>query len=227
MLISIVRTVLLYFLVLATFRLLGKRQIGELQPVDLVLTFLLSELLSVSIQDMQAPLLHTLVPVALLVGLEISMSVLSMKSLRFRTLLQGNPLFVIRNGKLDQRQLKRLRFTVDDLLEELRKKDVYDLSEVQYAIVETDGTLSVLLKPGARTPQNDALGLTVQDSGIPCVVVSDGEVVKTNFQVCAMTEEKLENILKKNGLRAGDLLLMTADRGGNCFWVEKEKEEKK
>lgn len=222
MLISIIRTILLYFLVLATFRLLGKRQIGELQPVDLVLTFLLSELLSVSIQDMQAPLLHTLVPVALLVGLEIAMSVVSMKSLRMRTLLQGNPLFVIRNGKLDQKQLRRLRFTVDDLLEELRKKDIFDISEVQYAIVETDGTLSVLLKPEARTPQNAALQIQEQDNGIPCVVISDGTVVDTDFKTCAMTPEKLRNILRKNKLQASALLLMTADRSGNCFWIKKE-----
>ena len=123
MLIILFRTAILYVLVLLTFRILGKRQVGELQPVDLVLTFLLSEFLSISIQDTQAPLINTLIPVMLLIGLEILVSVLSMKSIRLRTLVQGNPLPVIRNGKLDQKQLKQLRFTVDDLLEALRKKE--------------------------------------------------------------------------------------------------------
>ena len=221
MLIILFRTAILYVLVLLTFRILGKRQVGELQPVDLVLTFLLSEFLSISIQDTQAPLINTLIPVMLLIGLEILVSVLSMKSIRLRTLVQGNPLPVIRNGKLDQKQLKQLRFTVDDLLEALRKKDIFDISEVQYAIVETDGTLSVLLKPESRAPQNSDLQTTPVDNGMPCLVISDGQVIHTPFKLCDMTDQKLENILKKNKIRAEHILLMTADRGGNYYWIEK------
>lgn len=221
MLIILLRTAILYVLVLVTFRILGKRQVGELQPVDLVLTFLLSEFLAISIQDTQAPLINTLIPVMLLIGLEILVSVFSMKSIRLRTLLQGNPLMVIRNGKLDQKQLKQLRFTVDDLLEALRKKDIFDITEVQYAIVETDGTLSVMLKPESRVPQNADLQSTPADNGIPCLVISDGQVIHTNFKVCDMTDQKLENILRKNKIRAEHILLMTADRGGNYYWIEK------
>lgn len=221
MLIILFRTAILYVLVLLTFRILGKRQVGELQPVDLVLTFLLSEFLSISIQDTQAPLINTLIPVMLLIGLEILVSVLSMKSIRLRTLVQGNPLPVIRNGKLDQKQLKQLRFTVDDLLEALRKKDIFDISEVQYAIVETDGTLSVLLKPESRAPQNSDLQTTPVDNGMPCLVISDGQVIHAHFKLCDMTDQKLENILKKNKIRAERILLMTADRGGNYYWIEK------
>lgn len=225
MLIILFRTAILYVLVLLTFRILGKRQVGELQPVDLVLTFLLSEFLSISIQDTQAPLINTLIPVMLLIGLEILVSVLSMKSIRLRTLVQGNPLPVIRNGKLDQKQLKQLRFTVDDLLEALRKKDIFDISEVQYAIVETDGTLSVLLKPESRAPQNSDLQTTPADNGMPCLVISDGQVIHTHFKLCDMTDQKLENILKKNKIRAEHILLMTADRGGNYYWIEKAKKK--
>ena len=221
MLIILFRTAILYVLVLLTFRILGKRQVGELQPVDLVLTFLLSEFLSISIQDTQAPLINTLIPVMLLIGLEILVSVLSMKSIRLRTLVQGNPLPVIRNGKLDQKQLKQLRFTVDDLLEALRKKDIFDISEVQYAIVETDGTLSVLLKPESRAPQNSDLQTTPADNGMPCLVISDGQSSAAFKKLCDMTDQKLENILKKNKIRAEHILLMTADRGGNYYWIEK------
>ena len=147
MLVTLLRTIILYILVLITIRVLGKRQVGELQPADLVLTILLSEILVIPMQDPEIPLVHTFIPVLLLIGFEIVISVISLKSLRFRTLLQGNSLIVIRNGVVDQKQLQRLRFTVDDLLEALRKKDVFDITTVQYAIVETDGTLSVLLKP--------------------------------------------------------------------------------
>ena len=221
MLIILFRSAILYVLVLLTIRILGKRQVGELKPVDLVLTFLLSEFLSISIQDTQAPLINTLIPVMLLIGLEILVSVLSMKSIRLRTLVQGNPLPVIRNGKLDQKQLKQLRFTVDDLLEALRKKDIFDISEVQYAIVETDGTLSVLLKPESRAPLNSDLQTTPVDNGMPCLNNRDGKGIHTHFKLCDMTDQKLENILKKNKIRAEHILLMTADRGGNYYWIEK------
>ena len=221
MLVTLLRTIILYILVLITIRVLGKRQVGELQPADLVLTILLSEILVIPMQDPEIPLVHTFIPVLLLIGFEIVISVISLKSLRFRTLLQGNSLIVIRNGVVDQKQLQRLRFTVDDLLEALRKKDIFDISEVQYAIVETDGTLSVLLKPESRAPQNSDLQTTPVDNGMPCLVISDGQVIHTHFKLCDMTDQKLENILKKNKIRAEHILLMTADRGGNYYWIEK------
>ena len=146
MLINFARTVILYIVIIVSMRILGKRQIGELQPAELVITILLSEILAIPMQDTSLPLMNTIIPVLLLVGFEIIISILNLKSVKFRSAMQGNPLIVIREGKIDQKQLKELRFTTDDLLEELRKKDIFDISEVWYAIVETDGTLSVMLK---------------------------------------------------------------------------------
>lgn len=225
MLITLFRTIILYILVLITFRILGKRQVGELQPADLVITLLLSEILVIPMQDTQIPLINTFIPVLLLIGFEVLISVFSIKSIRFRTLLQGNSIIIIRDGKLDQKQLKLLRFTVDDLLEELRKKDVFDISEVQYAIVETDGTLSVLLKPDARAPKAEALSATEEDSGIPCVVISDGHIIKSEFAECNMTVQKLRKLLQKKKIQQENILLMTLDKTGNMHWIEKEKKE--
>ena len=146
MLITLFRTLILYILIIFTMRVLGKRQIGELQPAELVITILLSEIIVIPMQDTEIPLVNTLIPVFVLSGFEMLVSFIGMKSIKFRSVMQGNPVIVIRDGKLNAKKLKELRFTTDDLAEALRKKDIFDISEVQYAIVETDGTLSVLLK---------------------------------------------------------------------------------
>lgn len=221
MLITLFRTIILYILVLITLRVLGKRQVGELQPADLVLTILLSEILVIPMQDTQIPLINTFIPVLLLIGFEILISIISLKSIRFRTLLQGNSLIVIRNGVLDQAQLKRLRFTVDDLLEALRKKDVFDISEVQYAIVETDGTLSVMLKPPYRTPQAQDLDVVQPDDGIPCVLVSDGRIIQSDFKDCGMNPKKMEKLIQEKQIQVQQVMLMTMDKSGHLHIVHK------
>lgn len=221
MLITLFRTIILYILVLITIRILGKRQVGELQPADLVLTILLSEILVIPMQDPEIPLIHTVIPVLLLIGFEIVISVISLKSLRFRTLLQGNSLIVIRNGVVDQKQLQRLRFTIDDLLEALRKKDVFDITTVQYAIVETDGTLSVLLKPEHTVPAAGNLKVQLPDNGMPTVIISDGKIVETDFKECNMTPEKMDKLIQKKHIVVKDVLLMTMDKNGNTHMIKK------
>lgn len=221
MLITLFRTIILYILVLITIRILGKRQVGELQPADLVLTILLSEILVIPMQDPEIPLIHTVIPVLLLIGFEIVISVISLKSLRFRTLLQGNSLIVIRNGVVDQKQLQRLRFTIDDLLEALRKKDVFDITTVQYAIVETDGTLSVLLKPEHTVPAAGNLKVHLPDNGMPTVIISDGKIVETDFKECNMTPEKMDKLIQKKHIIVKDVLLMTMDKSGNTHMIKK------
>ena len=221
MLITLFRTIILYILVLITIRILGKRQVGELQPADLVLTILLSEILVIPMQDPEIPLIHTVIPVLLLIGFEIVISVISLKSLRFRTLLQGNSLIVIRNGVVDQKQLQRLRFTIDDLLEALRKKDVFDITTVEYAIVETDGTLSVLLKPEHTVPAAGNLKVHLPDNGMPTVIISDGKIVETDFKECNMTPEKMDKLIQKKHIIVKDVLLMTMDKNGNTHMIKK------
>lgn len=222
MLITLIRTVILYVLVICTMRILGKRQIGQLQPAELVVTILLSEIMVIPMQDTQIPLINTIIPVLLLTGFEILVSFFNMKSIKLRSLLQGNSLVVIRNGQIDQAQLKRLRFTIDDLLEALRKKDVFDLADVLYAIVETDGTLSVLLKPKSLPPTRKDLDVPPPQSGLQCVVVSDGRIIQSDFKDCGMNMPKLKKIIDKQNIHVRDIMLMTIDQNGKMNIVKKD-----
>lgn len=223
MLISFVRTGILLIVIVIAVRIMGKRQIGQLQPAELVVTILLSEMAATPMQDNDIPMLNTLVAIAVLVSLEILMSALSMKSLRIRSLIQGNSLILIRNGVIDQAQMKRLRYTLDDLLEALRQKDVFDICDVQYAIAETDGTLSVLLKPEKRTVTVEDVSARVNDSGLSCVVVMDGRIIRSDFKDCGMNERKLQNLIDKTGERLENIFLLTVDKSGNFNFIRKEK----
>ena len=173
-------------------------------------------------QDNDIPMLNSVIAIAVLVGLEILMSVISMKSITVRGLLQGNSVIVIRDGKIDQKQMKRLRFTLDDLLEALRGKDVFDVSDVQYAIAETDGSLSVLLKPEKMTVTNSDMKLKVSDKGLSSVVVMDGKILKSDFRDCDISDEKLQKIISDTGERLQDIFLMTIDKNENYVLIRKE-----
>lgn len=222
MLIALFRSIILYLLVLITLRILGKRQVGQLQPADLVFTILLSEILAIPMQDKEIPLINTLIPVLVLIGLEIIVSVLNLKSLKIRSLLQGHSLLVIRDGKLDQAQMRRLRFTLDDLTEELRKKNIFDISTVQYAFVETDGTVSAMLKPEFAPATAQDVNATNKKQSLPCIVILDGAIIESNFKECAMSTEKLEALLKKQKLKKENIMLMTLDSFGNQNIIKKE-----
>lgn len=223
MFVTLIRTIILYFLAIAAIRVMGKRQIGELQPSDLVITLLISQIISIPIQDTDIPLVNTIIPVFILVGFEIIISVFNLKSIKFRTFMQGNPVIVINDGVLNQELLKKLRFTVDDLLEALRQKDVFDISQVQYAIVETNGQVSVLLKPDYDTVTRQDMNFAPEPQGYKCTVVIDGKIVSQDFAVCNMTAEKVHRIAKKEKIKIQDIMLMTVDAAGNHTVIRKEK----
>ncbi len=221
----VIRTFIIYCAVTLFMRLMGKRQLGELQPGELVITLLVSEIAATPIIDSTLPILNSIIPLMLLVGFEILISVIDMKSLRFRYFTQGKPLTVIRNGRLDQHQLKKLRFTVNDVLAALRQKDVFNIEDVEYAVVETNGTLSVLLKPEKRnsTPKN--YDKPEKDSGIACAVVIDGRIVEDNFEDCGATSEEILAKIKRENLRQKDILLMTVDKDKNYCIIKKRCEK--
>lgn len=223
MLINFARTVILYIVIIASMRILGKRQIGELQPAELVITILLSEILAIPMQDTSLPLMNTVIPVLLLVGFEIIVSILNLKSVKFRSTMQGNPITVIRKGELDQKQLKELRFTTDDLLEELRKKDIFDISEVWYAIVETDGTLSVMLKAENENVKIKDTKIKKSEAVYKSVVISDGSLIEKNLSQCNTTKAKVERLLRKKNLEIGNVLLMTMDENEKYEIIERDK----
>lgn len=222
--VQIIRAVILYVAVVACVRIMGKRQIGELQPSELVITILISEIAAIPMQDPYIPLINSFVPLLILVSLEIITSAISIKSQKFRNIMQGNSLIIIRNGVLDQKQIKRLRLSVEDILEALRKKDVFNIEDVLYAIVETDGTISVMLKPEKQAVTAEMLNTNVENKGIHITIVDDGKVMKNQFQECKMDLNKLNKILDNNNINIKEILLMTADSSGDINIIKKEQD---
>ena len=223
MTVVVLRTVILYFFVILSMRLMGKRQIGQLQPSELVITFLLSEIAAMPLENTDVPLLIPIMCVAVLVSLEIILSYLSLSSPMLRRITQGNALFIIKEGKIDTKQMRRLRFTIEDLMEALRQKDIFDVADVDYAIVETNGSLSILQKADVLPANKKDMKIKQKDNGIPCVIISDSKVVRSNFETCNMNDRKLGNILLKEKKTVNDIFLMTCDKSGNYFIAENEK----
>lgn len=222
MLISILRTVVLYVFIILAIRLMGKRQISDMQPSELVVTLVVSDIASLPMQNTSQPLLSGIVPVLVLISLEIAASVLMMKSRIIRKLVCGSPVVVIKDGKLLQREMRRLRITNDDLFALLRQQDVFSLDDVQYCIVETNGTVSVLEKPEKRTPNNEQLGIKTGDNKIETVVVSDGKLINQALSLCEKQEKDVNNILSENNKSIGEVFIMTLDNKGNYKIIEKE-----
>lgn len=222
MLIVFARAVILYVAIIASVRIMGKRQIGELQPSELVITILISEIAAIPINDNGIPLVNSFIPLLVLVSLEIITSCVSIKSRKFRNVMQGNSIIIIKNGVIDQVQIKRLRFSVDDIMEELRKKNVFDINEIQYAIVETDGTISIMLKPNKRPVTSGMLDIKIDDNGIPFIIIDDGKMVETHFKDCNMDKEKVNNLINSNNIKLEDILIMTIDTAGNVNIIKKD-----
>ena len=201
---------------------MGKRQIGELQPGELAITILISNIAVLPIENIDVPLILGAVPILTLVCFELLLSILSMKSSKLRTILSGKPIFVIENGKINQKAINSLRFTIDDLTEGLRSCEVFDISQVAYAIVETNGTMSVVKKFQSQNVTPKMLKLEDQQTIIPMVIISDGKVVEDNLKEIGLTSKWLFDKLKKENLNADNIFIMTADNNEKTFIALKE-----
>lgn len=222
MLISLFRAAILYAVVIFLIRLMGKRQIGELQPSELVITILISEVASLPMQDNSIPVLNSVIPLFVLVSFEIIFAALSLKSHKLRTVMQGHPVIVIRSGEIDVEALRRLRLSVNDLISALRQKDVFELSEISYAIFETNGKLSVLLKPINRNATAADLNLCPADNGMPFAVICDGKINKNAAAEAAMDKEEIERIAAKHNSAVNNILVMTVYRNKKANIIKKE-----
>ncbi|MDR3312845.1 MAG: DUF421 domain-containing protein [Oscillospiraceae bacterium] len=222
MLITLIRVSILYCVVMLAIRLMGKRQVGELQPTELVVTILLSELVAIPIQDNSLPMATSLISAAVLVAFEILNSIFAVGSNKFRTLTQGHSILVVREGKPDLRQLKNLRISMDDLMEALRQKDIFDINDVDYCFVETTGKISALPKPPRRNLTAGDLQLPVEANNIPFVMVYDGERVTRNYHEVAMTNGRLDCILKDQKTPQAKVMLLTVTKQGEVFCLRKE-----
>lgn len=218
------RTVILYLLIIAGLRLMGKRQIGELEPGDLVLTLIISDLASVPMQDFGIPLVNGVFPIIVLLSLSMLVSYFSLKSIRFRSLVCGRPTVIIQDGKILQANMAKTRFTVDELYEQLRTQGYSSLDGVKYAILETSGQVSVLpyTRAAPLTPQS--AGIEVQeDVTLPVLVVNDGHILTDNLRTCGRDLSWLQGQLKKRRLTSPkQVFLMTVDETGAVVCVTKE-----
>ena len=226
MITALIRTLILYFFIMIGLRLMGKRQIGELEPGELVLTMMISDLATVPMQDFGIPLLSGIIPILTLLSASMLLSQLSLKSVRFRELLCGTPAILIRDGVLQQSVMKKNRYTLDELLEELRGQGFSGIEAVKYAVLENSGHLSVLPFNSAQPPTAAQLGLELKDDVVlPLVVVNDGRVLSKNLEARGRDEAWLRRILPRYRVTSpADVFLMTLDEQGNILCIPKEQE---
>ena len=221
MMTAFARTVILYMLIMLGLRLMGKRQIGELEPSELVLTMMLSDLATVPMQDFGIPLLAGVIPILTLLSLSMLMSQLSLRSLRFRALVCGTPAILIQNGQVQQAAMQKNRYTLDELLEELRGQGISSIEDVKYAVLENSGQLSVL--PWTRQPPPDSSQPPETAMTLPVVLVNDGRVLSRNLAACGRDQEWLRQELHRRGLGSPqEVFLLTLDENGTVLCVGKE-----
>lgn len=218
------RTIILYLLLIAGLRLTGKRQIGELEPIELVLTMLLSDLASVPMQDFDSPLINGVVPILTLLALTTLLSYISFRSGRFRSLICGEPAIVVRCGRLQQRAMRHNRMTVDELMEELRGQGVTNLKDVKYAVLETSGQVSVLLRSDAQPVTPAQLSMNAADDPfLPVLLINDGRLLRNNMKKMDVDDAWLRQQLKREHLKdPSQVFLLSLDQGGNVICQAKE-----
>ena len=202
---------------------MGKRQVGELQPGELVVTILISELAAIPMQDLSAPVANGIIAILVLVALEILLSVLTMKSGLARRLFSGRPAIIIAKGVIDQGMMKKLRISIEDLQEGLRQAGAFKIENIDYAVMETSGKISVLQKQIATPPTRDDLSLEADESGMPIAIIRDGVWQKEGIKESGANKEKAISHLNKENLTAEDVFLMTVDAKSNYTVIRKEK----
>ena len=223
MTVTLIRSIIIYIFVIGAVRIMGKRQVGELKPQELVITILISAVATIPLQEHAIPLSTSLIPILIFISLEIIESALSMKSLWFRNIIQGRPVYVIKDGVLQQKALERLRFTVDDLLDALRQKDVFNIGEVLNAVVETNGTLTVQTKAEISPVTPKAAGMKVPEKTASVPIVMDGEVITEYFADSVENQNKIAIITETLGVKQEDILLLTIDENGKTYLIRKDK----
>lgn len=219
----LIRTMVLYLFIIIGLRLLGKRQLGELEPAELTLALIIADLASVPMQDNGIPLLTGLVPIIVLLCMATILSVLTTKSIRFRHLICGRPSVVVSDGQVVERELRRNRLTVDELLEELRIQGYADLRVVKFAILETNGQLSVLPRASQMPVTAKQMKIKTEETGLPVIVISDGRLLSHNLSAQGRNEKWLYRQLAAHGLTSPkQVFLLTVDQSGNTYCVAKE-----
>ena len=223
MILSYMRTIVLYLLLLVVIRLMGKRQVGQMEPSEFVVTMLVANLASIPMQDGGIPLFSGVVPIVTVLGAELVLSALALKNIRLRKLLCGKPVILIENGNILQKNLRKTRITMDELTGHLREKDVLDLRSVQYAILETNGNLSVFPYPKEMPAPARDVGVQVRKQSLPITVVSDGRLMAENLNEAKKDTHWVQRVLQEKEADLADTWLLTVDSEDHIIFLRKER----
>ena len=222
MLIIFIRSILLYIIVLVVMRLMGKREIGQLQPFELAISIMIADLASTPIADTGIPITNGIIPILALLVMHLVISILNIKSIKARQILCGKPSILIYRGKINEKNLKKERFTVNELEERLRGNNIVNIGDVEYAILETSGQITVIQKPNKRTTIPEDFGIEPEYEGIAYDLVVDGKVMYENLKILKKDYDWLKKQVNKFGILPEQALLVTIDGKGNFFCQEKE-----
>lgn len=223
MLTVLFRTLILYLLVVITMRIMGKRQIGELQPYELVVTIMISELAALPMQDVQIPMIHGVIPIITLLMAQIIISEVQLKYEKARTIFSGKPSVLINDGKIVVKEMKVQRYSINDLMEELRLQGYLNISDIAYGILETNGQLSIIPKGNTVPPTRDDLKINFSSENLPVIIILDGKIKKNSLQFLGKNEQWLLALLKENNIASySDLFLGLLDSSNKFFYQYKE-----
>lgn len=222
MILSYTRTIILYLVLILVIRLMGKRQIGQMEPAEFVVTMLVANLASIPMQDGGIPLFSGVIPILTVLGVELVLSALNLKSSKVRRLLCGKPVILIENGNILQQNLRKTRITLDELSGHLREKDVLDIQAVQFAILETNGNLSVFPYPKERPASARDAGIRARQQYLPYTIISDGELMEENLLKAKKDSTWLRQVLEEKGAAVKDTWLLTVDKSNHVVFFRKE-----
>lgn len=223
MLTTFIRVIILYILVLIVMRLMGKREIGQLQPFELAIAIMIADLAAVPMADTGIPITSGIIPILALLLLHLIISIINLKSITLRGIISGKPRILIYRGKIDEKALKKERFTINELQERLRSNNIVNIGDVEYAILETSGQITVIQKPDKRTTTPKDFNILPEYEGLPYDLVIDGKVMQDNLKSIGKDYKWLAKEIKKFGMKPEEALVVTLDGGQQIFCQKKEK----
>lgn len=223
LLVTFFRAILLYIIVLIVMRLMGKREIGQLQPFELAISIMIADLASIPMTDTGVPISNGIIPILGLLVMHLVISVVNLKSIKAREIICGKPRILIYRGRIDEKALKKERFTINELEERLRGNNVVNLCDVEYAILETSGNITVIQKPEKRNTIPEDFNIVPDYEGISYDLVVDGKIMDENLKKLGKNYQWLKKQVEKFNIRPEEALVVTIDGKGQIFCQEKEK----
>ncbi|WP_125153393.1 DUF421 domain-containing protein [Clostridium rectalis] len=218
----LIRTIILYFIVIFSMRLMGKKQIGQLEPFELAITIMISELASLPMQDTRIPLIHGIIPIITLLLLQTILAIIQLKSEKFRKVINGQPSILIKDGKIDISQLRYQRFNLNDLMEELRLKGYYNIEDIEYAILETSGQLSIIPKTSLTPVTKEDMKIESSQDLLPITLILDGKINYDNLKLINKNPSWLNHKLKQNNIKEPEEIFLALLDSKGKFYFQKD-----